>query len=89
MTNSYEWNGITYTASGVYTYNTTSINGCDSTAILDLTITNISTVLDIKNNTKNMLKVIDILGRETKGTKNNPLFYIYDDGTVEKRIVIE
>ena len=89
VTNSYEWNGITYTASGVYTYNTTSLNGCDSTAILDLTITNISTVLDIKNNTKTMLKVIDILGRETKATKKNPLFYIYDDGTVEKRIIIE
>ena len=29
------------------------------------------------------------LGRETKGTKNEVLFYIYDDGTVEKRIVIE
>jgi len=28
------------------------------------------------------------LGRETKET-NQPLFYIYDDGTVEKRIVIE
>jgi len=26
---------------------------------------------------------------KTKGTKNEPLFYIYDDGTVEKRIVIE
>ena len=31
----------------------------------------------------------DLLGRETKGTKNEILFYIYDDGTVEKRIVIE
>ena len=36
-----------------------------------------------------LLKVTDILGRETKGTKNEPLFYIYDDGTVEKRITIE
>jgi hypothetical protein len=35
---------------------------------------------------KELLRTIDILGRETK---NNPLFYIYDDGTVEKRIVIE
>ena len=36
-----------------------------------------------------MLKAIiidDLLGRETK---NKPLFYIYDDGTVEKRLVIE
>jgi len=37
---------------------------------------------------KELLKIVDILGRETKGT-NQPLFYIYDDGTVEKRIVIE
>lgn len=37
---------------------------------------------------KQLLKVISILGRETKNT-NQPLFYIYDDGTVEKRISIE
>ena len=37
---------------------------------------------------KEILKVTDLLGRETKQT-NQPLFYIYDDGTVEKRIVIE
>ena len=36
---------------------------------------------------KVLLKVTDILGRETKGTKNEVLFYIYDDGTVEKKIV--
>ena len=38
---------------------------------------------------KELLKVTDLLGRETKGTKNKPLFYIYDNGTVEKRIIIE
>ena len=37
---------------------------------------------------KLLLKVTDILGRETNQT-NQPLFYIYDDGTVEKRIIIE
>ena len=36
-----------------------------------------------------ILKLTDLLGRETKGTNNEVLFYIYDDGTVEKRIVIE
>ena len=41
------------------------------------------------NINKEFLKVIDLLGRETIGKKNEPLFYIYDDGTVEKRIVIE
>tara|TARA_B110001450_G_scaffold251289_1_gene271189 strand:- start:493 stop:1248 length:756 start_codon:yes stop_codon:yes gene_type:complete len=38
---------------------------------------------------KELLKITDLLGRKTKGKKNEPLFYIYDDGTVEKRIVIE
>ena len=37
---------------------------------------------------KELLKVTDLLGRETKQT-NQPLFYIYDDGTVEKRIVMD
>ena len=37
---------------------------------------------------KNLLKVTDLLGRKTKKT-NQPLLYIYDDGTIEKRIVIE
>ena len=40
------------------------------------------------NYSKKLEKVTDLLGRETKQT-NQPLFYIYDDGTVEKRIVIE
>jgi len=36
----------------------------------------------------NLLKITDILGKETKGT-NQSLFYIYDDGTVEKKIILE
>jgi len=38
---------------------------------------------------KELLKVTDLLGRETKGKTNEPLFYIYDDGTVEKKIILE
>ena len=38
---------------------------------------------------KKLLKVTDLLGRKTKGTQNEVLFYIYDDGAVEKRMVIE
>jgi len=37
---------------------------------------------------KELLKVTDLLGRKTKQT-NQALLYLYDDGTVEKRIVIE
>ena len=38
---------------------------------------------------KKILKLVDILGRETNGTRNKFLFYIYDDGTVEKKIILE
>ena len=41
------------------------------------------------NKDKRLVKIIDILGRETKDTKNELLFYIYDNGTVEKKIIIE
>jgi hypothetical protein len=38
---------------------------------------------------KKLIRIIDFVGREVKETKNQPLFYIYDDGTVEKKIIIE
>jgi hypothetical protein len=38
---------------------------------------------------KKVLKIIDVFGREAEGNKNEPLFYIYNDGTVEKKIIIE
>ena len=39
--------------------------------------------------TKQLVRIVDILGRETKEIKNSLLFYIYDDGTVKKKIIIE
>lgn len=37
---------------------------------------------------KQLLRIVDVLGRESKPQLNVPLFYIYDDGTVEKKIVV-
>ena len=48
-----------------------------------------STYVDELTSNKELLKVTDLLGRETKGKKNEPLLYLFDDGTVEKRIVVE
>ena len=50
---------------------------------------NSTTIIQEHTTNKELLRITDLLGRETKGKKNKPLFYIYDDGTVEKRIVIE
>ena len=47
------------------------------------------TSIDFVEEKKRLINVIDFLGRPIKESKNQPLFYIYDDGTVEKRIVIE
>ena len=41
------------------------------------------------NTTSNLIQIVDIWGRETDIKKNIPLFYIYSDGTIEKRIFIE
>lgn len=39
------------------------------------------------NSTKNIIKKINLSGRNTNGEFYRPLFLIYDDGTVEKRII--
>tara|TARA_B110000211_G_scaffold168790_1_gene190420 strand:+ start:308 stop:2062 length:1755 start_codon:yes stop_codon:yes gene_type:complete len=48
-----------------------------------------SSVSESLTQKRTLVKIIDVLGRETKATKNQSYFYIYDDGTVEKRIIIE
>ena len=53
-------------------------NNCNGTNSIKENITKIK-----------LIKEIDLLGRKTKETKNYPLIYLYDDRTVEKRIVIE
>ena len=41
------------------------------------------------HNNKKLIRVIDILGRNIKGTNNKLLFYIYDNGEVVKKINIK
>lgn len=48
----------------------------------------VTSILEISNQ-KTLIKIVDILGRETNPKANTLLFYIYDDGTLEKKIIIE
>jgi hypothetical protein len=41
------------------------------------------------NTNRKLMKIVDVLGREVMPQENNTLFYIYDDGTVEKKIILE
>jgi len=59
---------------GSYTDSTVCVTSCVSTGIKEL------------NTNKKLVKITDILGRNAKGKKNELLFYLYDDGTVEKKI---
>ena len=61
---------------------------CDSIVKLNLTITN-STSIEESTNNKKLISITNILVQKTSFRKNTSLFYIYDDGTVEKRIVIK
>ena len=86
--NNYNWLGVIYNVSGDYTDTLVNSVGCDSIVQLNLTITNTTGVYDLTNK-KQLVKITDVLGQETPYRRNTPLFYIYDDGTVEKKIIIE
>jgi len=38
---------------------------------------------------KQLIKIVDVLGRETPFKPNTPLLYIYNDGTVERKMIIK
>ena len=44
---------------------------------------------EIESKSKNLIKVLNVLGGETKPKRNTPLIYIYENGLVEKKIVLE
>ena len=80
-----------YTTSGNYTITLSVLTngGC----LLDTSSVTISVSVstDIKELTSKevLISITDILGRRTKATKNTPLFYHFNNGTVEKKILIE
>tara|TARA_B100000575_G_scaffold286182_1_gene282546 strand:+ start:530 stop:1432 length:903 start_codon:yes stop_codon:yes gene_type:complete len=47
-----------------------------------------STSIQEHNANKELLKITDLLGKETKEKKNQPFIYFYDNGTVKKKFLI-
>ncbi len=60
-------------------YDMDGLIGCNTTNLL-----NTQTI-----NAKNLINIVDIFGRKSKRLKNQLLIYIYDDGTTEKKIIID
>jgi hypothetical protein len=80
-----------FTLNGSYTVILTAITNAaciEDTQTISITV-NINTVIDELKVPNQLLYVTDVLGRKTNPTKNVPLMYRYDDGTVKKMIVIE
>ena len=76
------------TESGEYTVSYADENGCfNSSVVFSL---DLSSAQDLEQKKPpHLLKIVDVLGREIPLTKKQLLFYIYDDGKVEKRVVVE
>jgi uncharacterized Ntn-hydrolase superfamily protein len=49
----------------------------------------VANIEELINKDKELVKIIDYMGRETNFKPNTVLIYIYNDGTVEKKVVIE
>lgn len=90
---SYFWNtadtlaSITPSSNGTYSCVVTDKAGCDTTVFIN--VTNLPTSILENYSERKLLKITNLLGRETKGRNNEVLFYIYDNGIVEKKIVVE
>ena len=86
---SISWNGLILTTSGDYTVTLYNSVGCDSIVNLNFIFNPVSAISYYNNDQKTLIKITDILGRVNSPFKKTTLFYIYDDGTVEKKIIIE
>ena len=63
-------------------------SNCSTSVYIVLQNSSSSVIPNDNSHNKELIKMIDIFGRETKQT-NQPLLYIYDDGTVEKKLIVE
>tara|TARA_B110000037_G_scaffold222605_1_gene298271 strand:- start:356 stop:1099 length:744 start_codon:yes stop_codon:yes gene_type:complete len=50
---------------------------------------NTSVLTPLHHNEKNILKIVDMMGQESSKRTNSIQLYIFDDGSVEKRMIIE
>jgi len=80
--------GMTFTAtqSGNYALEI-SFNDCsDTSECFSIDFTGIG---ELNNTPKQLIKIVDVLGRETPFKPNTPLLYIYNNGTVERKMIIK
>ena len=82
---------ILWNNSGMFNFSVTEtdVNGCVGEEISLLVNVIFSSIDDINSTTKKLIKITDVLGREITENENTLLLYIYQDGTIERKIIIE
>ncbi|MGY8987675.1 MAG: PKD domain-containing protein [Flavobacteriales bacterium] len=80
-----------YAASGNYTVTLTTYTNlnCKEETITYTVNINIPTSVEVINPNRILIQITDILGRKTSFKKNTILYYLFDNGGVEQRIVVE
>ena len=63
--------------------------GDENISIEDTSINTNTNTITINSSINKLLKISDFSGRKTLFKTNQPLLYIYEDGTVEKRLIID
>ena len=84
------WNFISqYNINGKISCN--NISNCNTSfnCIPDGRCTPNLQVVELSQNSKNLIQILDMMGRETSFKPNTPLIYVYDDGSTEKVFKIE
>jgi hypothetical protein len=87
-TNAVTINWVTFGNHDIYVLETNS-DGCIGDTIFFSVFVFVSAVDEVYSVPHKLKKITDILGRNSEPKKHTPLFYLYDDGTVEKKIIIE
>ena len=78
-----------WAASGNSNSNFLQAIGFFSDFLFPLLPCNNATSITSQNTSRKLLKIVDVLGRETDVQTNQTLFYIYSNGQVEKKIILQ
>jgi len=61
----------------------------DTASVVWAKMGSVTSVVELNLDNKNLIKIVDVLGSETFPKSNEILFYIYEDGTIEKIYIAE
>ena len=78
------YNSELYIGGNMITYNASTSEGANYFLKLD----GLSSI-DELTTSKNLIQILDMMGRETSFKPNTPLIYVYDDGSIEKVFSVE